>query len=217
MAFVRHGADGGHVLSFTGNSGMLLFRRSFDKIKPAALQGARQVFPSAILAKLDKPKYEVVVVDYGVKRNILRALAHVGARATVVPANTSAEDILARNPDGVMLSNGPGDPAATGQYSVPEIQKLVASGKPIFGICLGHQMLGHGSQRPATLNPARSRISRRACSKPVMVVQRHPNHGRIRARGQEADSNPAGMATESWASRSVTSTSTVRRRSAVPR
>jgi carbamoyl-phosphate synthase small subunit len=92
-------------------------------------------------AKLDKPKYEVVVVDYGVKRNILRALAHVGARATVVPANTSAEDILARNPDGVMLSNGPGDPAATGQYSVPEIQKLVASGKPIFGICLGHQML----------------------------------------------------------------------------
>jgi len=63
-------------------------------------------------AKLDKPKYEVVVLDYGVKRNILRALAHVGARATVVPANTSAEDILARNPDGVLLSNGPGDPAA---------------------------------------------------------------------------------------------------------
>ncbi len=92
-------------------------------------------------AKLDKPKYEVVVIDYGVKRNILRALAHVGARATVVPASTSAEDILARNPDGVMLSNGPGDPAATGQYAVPEIQKLVASGKPVFGICLGHQML----------------------------------------------------------------------------
>ncbi|OYX04722.1 MAG: carbamoyl phosphate synthase small subunit, partial [Caulobacter vibrioides] len=92
-------------------------------------------------AKLDKPKYDVVVIDYGVKRNILRALAHVGARATVVPASTSAEDILARNPDGVMLSNGPGDPAATGQYAVPEIQKLVASGKPVFGICLGHQML----------------------------------------------------------------------------
>jgi carbamoyl-phosphate synthase small subunit len=92
-------------------------------------------------AKLDKPKYEVVVLDYGVKRNILRALAHVGARATVVPADTSAEDILARNPDGVLLSNGPGDPAATGAYAVPEIQKLVASGKPVFGICLGHQML----------------------------------------------------------------------------
>ena len=92
-------------------------------------------------AKLDKPKYEVVVLDYGVKRNILRALAHVGARATVVPAGTSAEDILARNPDGVLLSNGPGDPAATGAYAVPVIQTLVASGKPVFGICLGHQML----------------------------------------------------------------------------
>jgi len=92
-------------------------------------------------AKLETPKYEVVVIDYGVKRNILRALAHVGARATVVPASTSAEDILARNPDGVLLSNGPGDPAATGEYAVPEIKKLVESGKPVFGICLGHQML----------------------------------------------------------------------------
>jgi carbamoyl-phosphate synthase small subunit len=88
-----------------------------------------------------RPSYEVVVVDYGVKRNILRALAAVGARATVVPAGTSAEDILARNPDGVLLSNGPGDPAATGAYAVPVIQKLAASGKPLFGICLGHQML----------------------------------------------------------------------------
>jgi carbamoyl-phosphate synthase small subunit len=89
----------------------------------------------------DKPKYEVVVVDYGVKRNILRALVSVGARVTVVPAKTTAEEILARNPDGVLLSNGPGDPAATGEYAVPEIQKLVDSGKPVFGICLGHQML----------------------------------------------------------------------------
>jgi carbamoyl-phosphate synthase small subunit len=87
------------------------------------------------------PKYEVVVIDYGVKRNILRSLASIGARATVVPADTCAEDILARNPDGVLLSNGPGDPAATGVYSVPEIRKLVDSGKPVFGICLGHQML----------------------------------------------------------------------------
>ena len=91
--------------------------------------------------KAGEPKYEVVVVDYGVKRNILRALTSVGARATVVPAGTSAEEILARNPDGVLLSNGPGDPAATGEYAVPEIRKLVESGKPVFGICLGHQML----------------------------------------------------------------------------
>jgi carbamoyl-phosphate synthase small subunit len=92
-------------------------------------------------AKPPAPKYDVVVVDYGVKRNILRSLVSVGARVTVVPASTSAEDILARNPDGVLLSNGPGDPAATGVYSTPEIRKLVASGKPVFGICLGHQML----------------------------------------------------------------------------
>jgi carbamoyl-phosphate synthase small subunit len=87
------------------------------------------------------PKYEVVVVDYGVKRNILRSLSSVGARVTVVPASTTAEEILARKPDGVLLSNGPGDPAATGEYAVPEIRKLVASGTPVFGICLGHQML----------------------------------------------------------------------------
>ncbi|MDP3403629.1 MAG: glutamine-hydrolyzing carbamoyl-phosphate synthase small subunit [Brevundimonas sp.] len=83
----------------------------------------------------------VIVVDYGVKRNILRALASTGAKITVVPATTTAEEILARSPDGVVLSNGPGDPAATGEYAVPEIRKLVDSGKPVFGICLGHQML----------------------------------------------------------------------------
>ncbi len=92
-------------------------------------------------AKAGEVKYEVVVLDYGVKRNILRALTSVGARATVVPASTPAEDVLARHPDGVLLSNGPGDPAATGEYAVPEIRKLVDSGKPVFGICLGHQML----------------------------------------------------------------------------
>lgn len=92
-------------------------------------------------ARAGEPKHEVVVVDYGVKRNILRALTEAGCRVTVVPATTSAESILARDPDGVVLSNGPGDPAATGEYAVPEIRKLLDSGKPVFGICLGHQML----------------------------------------------------------------------------
>ena len=89
----------------------------------------------------DKPEFHVVAIDYGLKRNILRCLANAGCKVTVVPATTSAEDILARNPDGVFLSNGPGDPAATGVYAVPEIRKVVDSGKPVFGICLGHQML----------------------------------------------------------------------------
>ncbi len=90
----------------------------------------------------DHTEFHVVAIDYGLKRNILRCLASAGCKVTVVPATTSAEDILARKPDGVFLSNGPGDPAATGKYAVPEIKKLVASGKPVFGICLGHQMLG---------------------------------------------------------------------------
>ena len=84
----------------------------------------------------------IVAVDYGVKRNILRLFAGLGAKVTVVPAKTAAEDILAMKPDGVFLSNGPGDPAATGEYAVPVIKKLIDSDVPIFGICLGHQMLG---------------------------------------------------------------------------
>ena len=88
-----------------------------------------------------EPNRHVVAIDYGIKRNILRELAGTGCRVTVVPAETSAEDILARSPDGIFLSNGPGDPAATGRYAVPVIRKLIDSGKPVFGICLGHQML----------------------------------------------------------------------------
>ncbi len=86
-------------------------------------------------------QHKVVAIDYGLKRNILRCLVSAGCTVTVVPATAKAEDILAMKPDGVFLSNGPGDPAATGEYAVPEIRKLVASGKPVFGICLGHQML----------------------------------------------------------------------------
>jgi carbamoyl-phosphate synthase small subunit len=90
----------------------------------------------------ERPRFHVVAIDYGLKRNILRELATAGCRLTVVPATTTAEEILERKPDGVFLSNGPGDPAATGVYAVPEIMKLVESGTPLFGICLGHQMLG---------------------------------------------------------------------------
>ncbi len=87
------------------------------------------------------PKRKVVALDFGVKRNILRLLADAGCEVTVVPATTSADDILAMKPDGVFLSNGPGDPAATGEYSVPTIKKLLDEKVPTFGICLGHQMM----------------------------------------------------------------------------
>ncbi len=87
-------------------------------------------------------KYHVVCLDYGVKRNILRLFAGLDCKVTVMPATASAEDVLAVKPDGIFLSNGPGDPAATGAYAVPVIQTLIKTDIPVFGICLGHQMLG---------------------------------------------------------------------------
>ncbi len=88
-----------------------------------------------------KPRHKVVALDYGAKRNILRCLASAGCDVIVMPAHSTAEDVMAHNPDGIFLSNGPGDPAATGEYAVPMIRELLKKDLPIFGICLGHQML----------------------------------------------------------------------------
>ncbi|MBL6853619.1 MAG: glutamine-hydrolyzing carbamoyl-phosphate synthase small subunit [Alphaproteobacteria bacterium] len=88
------------------------------------------------------PDWRVTVIDFGVKRNILRMLAGLGADITVVPAQATFDEVLQHKPDGVLLSNGPGDPAATGEYAIPTIKGLVDSNVPVFGICLGHQMLG---------------------------------------------------------------------------
>ncbi|MFA5040836.1 MAG: glutamine-hydrolyzing carbamoyl-phosphate synthase small subunit [Bdellovibrionales bacterium] len=91
--------------------------------------------------KPNNAKHHVVAIDYGAKRNILRCLINEGCRVTVVPATTTAEEIFALNPDGVFLSNGPGDPAATGVYAVPVVKAILDKGIPVFGICLGHQIL----------------------------------------------------------------------------
>ena len=85
--------------------------------------------------------YHVVAIDFGAKRNILRCLADTGCKITVVPARSSAEEVLRHKPDGIFLSNGPGDPAATGEYAIPVVKQLLKAGKPMFGICLGHQIL----------------------------------------------------------------------------
>jgi len=89
----------------------------------------------------ENAKHKVVAVDYGAKRNILRCLASAGCDVTVLSATATAQDVLAHDPDGVFLSNGPGDPAATGEYAVPMIRGILDANLPLFGICLGHQML----------------------------------------------------------------------------
>jgi carbamoyl-phosphate synthase small subunit len=100
----------------------------------------RWAWPDGFARQTDAT-YKVVAVDYGAKRNILRCLASAGCDVTVLPASATAADVLAHNPDGVFLSNGPGDPAATGVYAVPMIKDIIAKDLPVFGICLGHQML----------------------------------------------------------------------------
>ena len=140
---------------------------------------------------LSEPKHHVVAIDFGAKRNILRSLAAAGCKVTVVPASTSADDILAHNPDGIFLSNGPGDPAATGAYAVPAIQVLVKSGKPVFGICLGHQLLA------LALGATTSKMhhGHRGANHPVKdldtgkVEITSQNHGFV----VERDSLPAGV------------------------
>ena len=91
--------------------------------------------------KNKKKKYKIVAIDYGIKKNILRCLSDLHCKIKVVPAKTSSQEIFSYNPDGIFLSNGPGDPAATGKYAIPIIKELISSKIPIFGICLGHQLL----------------------------------------------------------------------------
>jgi carbamoyl-phosphate synthase small subunit len=91
--------------------------------------------------RLESPRHHVVAIDFGAKRNILRCLANTGARVTVVPATATVEDVMRHSPDGIFLSNGPGDPAATGTYAVPTVRGLMETGVPMFGICLGHQIM----------------------------------------------------------------------------
>jgi carbamoyl-phosphate synthase small subunit len=122
-------------------------------LKPSPLKGRGLGEGAVSSATLDSPLSptlspegkggkRVVAIDYGIKTNILRNLVDVGCEVTVVSATSSFSDIMAHNPDGLFLSNGPGDPAATGVYAVPVIREWLKTGKPLFGICLGHQMLG---------------------------------------------------------------------------
>lgn len=126
--------------SFAGLEGMDL-AREVTCAQSYRWNEMRWAWPEGYVARTT-PGHKVVAIDYGAKRNILRCLASAGCDVTVMPASTTAEEILAQNPDGVFLSNGPGDPAATGKYAVPMIKGVLeAHDLPVFGICLGHQML----------------------------------------------------------------------------
>jgi carbamoyl-phosphate synthase small subunit len=140
---------------------------------------------------LKKPRHHVVAVDFGAKHNILRCLASAGCRVTVVPASASAQDVLGHAPDGVFLANGPGDPAATGQYAVPMIQELLNAEIPLFGICLGHQMLALA----LGAKTEKMHMGHRGANHPVKDLETgkveitSQNHGFV----VRADSLPAGV------------------------
>ena len=139
--------------------------------------------------KQDKPRFHVVAVDYGAKRNILRCLAGAGCRVTVVPATATADDILVLKPDGVFLSNGPGDPAATGEYAVPALKGVLASGVPVFGICLGHQILALA----LGCKTSKMHLGHRGANQPVKDLETgkveitSQNHGFVVERGSLPD------------------------------
>ncbi|MBT5514969.1 MAG: glutamine-hydrolyzing carbamoyl-phosphate synthase small subunit [Rhodospirillaceae bacterium] len=141
--------------------------------------------------KLTDPKFHVVAVDFGAKHNILRCLASSGCKVTVVPATASAKDVLSHEPDGVFLSNGPGDPAATGKYAVPMLKGVMEAGIPIFGICLGHQILALA----LGASTHKMHMGHRGANQPVKDLKTgkveitSQNHGFV----VDADTLPAGV------------------------
>ena len=147
-AVIAHDPDG--VFDFDALRAAAARWRGIDGLDLVPAVGATQRYawdetswaPERGYGKRQATRFLVVAVDYGVKRNILRLLNDSDCAVTVVPATASPDDILALKPDGVFLSNGPGDPAATAEYAVPTIRTLLARKIPLFGICLGHQLLG---------------------------------------------------------------------------
>tara|TARA_R110000772_G_scaffold267976_1_gene393679 strand:+ start:56131 stop:57315 length:1185 start_codon:yes stop_codon:yes gene_type:complete len=141
--------------------------------------------------KQTAPKHHVVAVDFGAKQNILRCLAAEGCKVTVVPATATAEEILAHRPDGLFLSNGPGDPAATGAYAVPMVKEVMATGLPVFGICLGHQILALA----LGAKTSKMHLGHRGANQPVKDLETgkveitSQNHGFV----VERDSLPQGV------------------------